>query len=63
MTLATPMASSTLDIASNVLYHKETAYLPTSGGVQWLGNKEKVVAPLASAAEAALGTCVMGHLV
>lgn len=37
---------------------RQTAYLATTGGVRWLVNKEKVVAPLVSGAEAALGTCV-----
>lgn len=39
----------------------QTAYLATAGGVQWPGNKEKAVYPLASGAEDALGMCVMGH--
>lgn len=38
---------------------RQTAYLATAGGVQWLGNKEKVVYPLASGAEAAPGVCLM----
>lgn len=37
---------------------RQTAYLATTGGVHWLVNKEMLVSPLASGAEAALGTCV-----